>query len=140
MNKFFTVSLLMAIALILSPEAEAFKETDRHVNKLSETLTLHTISYEFRLNNADVWLPIMMASTTVNNAVGLKKTSSLFLSTAVIEGKSYYIPTGEKGSFTLLVLEEHDSGKSGRTVTINSLPITIQKNGEEKQLMVLQSK
>jgi hypothetical protein len=82
----------------------------------------------------------MMASTTVNNAVGLKRTSSLFLSTAAIEGKSYFIPTGEKGSFTLLVLEEHDAGKSGRTVTINSLPITIQKEGKGKQQMVLQPK
>ncbi len=130
------ITILFLVAVLLPASSHAFNETDRRVVQLSENLTLQAVSYEFKINNADVWMPINMANTTVNGLVGKIKTS-LLLSTAHIDGTEYFISKGDKAIFTLLVLQEHNTEIPKVNVSLSSLLIKVQKEGKEKQLMVL---
>lgn len=130
---FFKASLVLAFAFFLLPShSQAYKVTDRSITKLSDTVTMYTIEFEFGFLNADMWMPIASSKTI---KVG-NKTSSLVLSRAPIQDEKYFVPMKSNASFTLLVLEEHAAGKSKGSVTIEKLPITIQKKGEEKQVKV----
>lgn len=130
---FFRASLALAFIFILFPsQSHAYKVTDRHVTKLSDTLTMYTLTFEFGFLNADMWMPLASSKTVKEGS----ETSSLVLSTAPIQGEKYFVPMKSNASFTLLVLEEHAVGKAKGSVTIEKLPITIQKKDEEKQVKV----
>jgi len=130
---FFRASLALAFLFILFPsQSHAYGVTDRHITRLSDTLTMYTITFEFGFANADMWMPLASNKTVKEG----NETSSVVLSTAPIQGEKYFVPMKSNAEFTLLVLEKHAVGKSKGSVTIDKLPITIQKKGEEKQLKV----
>ena len=127
MKNIFTVALLGFI--ILSPAvSQAYEVTDRQVTRLSDTLTMYTLEFKFGFLNADMWMP-MAASKTIKEG---NTTSSVVLSSAEIEDKKYFVPMRKNGTFTLLVIEEHEVGKSKGSVSVDTLPITIQEKGEKK--------
>lgn len=130
---FFRTSLALAFLLILFPsQSQAYGVTGRQVTQLTPTLTMYTLDFQFGFLNADMWMPLA-SSKTLNEG---NKTSSLVLSSAPIQGEKYFVPMKSKATFTLLVLEEHEVGKSKGSVTVEKLPITILKKGEEKQTKV----
>lgn len=126
MKNIFIVALFSLITF--SPfVSEAYEVTDRHMIRLSDTVTMYTLEFKFGFLNADMWMP-MMASRTIKEG---NKTSSVVLSTAPIEDNKYFVPMKRNSSFTLLVLEEHEVGKSKGSITVEKLPITIKKKGEK---------
>jgi hypothetical protein len=130
---FFRASLALAFLFILFPnQSHAYGVTDRHITRLSDTLTMYTLTFEFGFLNADMWMPLASSKTLKAG----NQTASLVLSKAPIQDEKYFVPMKSNAEFTLLVLEQHEVGKSKGSVTIEKLPITIQKKGEEKQIKV----
>lgn len=130
---FFKASLVLAFAFFLLPShSQAYQVTDRQVTRLSDTLTMYTLTFEFGFANADMWMPLASSKTVKEG----NETSSLVLSAAPIQGEKYFVPMKSNATFTLLVLEEHAVGKAKGSVTVEKLPITIQKKNEEKQVKV----
>lgn len=138
-TKYFGQTTLFAALLFISlpNSSEAYEVTDRHITRVSDTTTMYTISFKFGFLNADLWMPLA-ASRTSSAAMNGNMTSSVILSTNPIEENKYYVEKGKNGNFTLLVLEEHKVGESINAVTINKLPITIQKEGKKKELWILE--
>ena len=133
---FFKASLVLAFAFLSLPShSQAYQVTDRQVTRLTDTLTMYTLEFQFGFGNADMWMPLA-SSKTINAG---NKTSSVVLSTAPIQGEKYFVPMKSNADFTLLVLEEHAVGKSKGSVTVEKLPITILKKGEkEKKVWLFQ--
>ncbi len=128
---FFRASLALAFLFILFPsQSQAYGVTDRHITKLSPNLTMYTLTFEFGFLNADMWMPIASSKTVKEG----NTTASLVLSTAPIQEEKYFVPMKENGQFTLLVLEQHAVGKSKGSITVDKLPVVIQKKNEEKQI------
>jgi hypothetical protein len=92
---------------------------------------MYTLEFKFGFLNADMWMPLAASKTVV----GGNETASLVLSTAPIEGKKYFVPMKSNGTFTLLVLEQHAVGQSKGGVTVDELPITLQKRGETEKFL-----
>lgn len=136
-NRFFTATVFVAIFLLSAPQANAYEVTERHITRLSDTVTMYTLTYKFGFLNADAWMPIV-ASKSSSKSMNGNQTSSIILSSAAIEGSKYYVPMKKNADFTLLVLEQHAVGASKNSVQVNELPITIQKKGEGKKLWTLQ--
>ncbi len=132
-TRFFASAILATFFFVTAPTlSHAYGVTDREITKLSPTLTMYTLEFEFGFLNAQMWMPMAASKTTV----GGNTTSSLVLSTAPIQDKKYYVPQGKNGNFTLLVLEEHAVGGSKGSVTVNELPVTLQKSGDEAVIRV----
>ncbi|MEK7462387.1 MAG: hypothetical protein AAB618_02325 [Patescibacteria group bacterium] len=136
-NRFFAVKVFAATLLLLAPEAQAYEVTDRHITRLSDTVTMYTLTYEFGFLNAEAWMPIVASKSSRDAMLG-NQISSIILSTAPIVGDKYYVPMKKKDSFTLLVLEQHAVGKSKNSVQVNELPVTIRKKDDQKMLWTLQ--
>lgn len=132
-----TAFLLTFLSIALPSQSQAYEVTDRHITRLSDTLTMYTLSYEFGFLNADTWMPIV-ASRSSDNILNENKTTSIVLSNASIQGYKYHIPMKKTENFTLVVLETHDIGKSKNSIEVNKLPITIQKKGEKPKKWTLQ--
>jgi hypothetical protein len=126
--------ILLLAGLVLPSLSHAYKVTDRQITKLSDTLTMYTLEFEFGFLNADMWMPLV-ASKSIE---GGNNTSSLVLSTAPIKDKKYFVPMKSNATFTFLVLEEHAVGKSKGTIKIDKLPVIIKKKDEDKKLWVFQ--
>jgi hypothetical protein len=128
---FLRATLFLACTLVLLPtQSQAYGVTDRQVTELTPTLTMYTLDFQFGFLNADMWLPISSKKTIKEG----NKTSFIVLSTAPLQKEKYFVPMKSKATFTLLVLEEHEVGGSKGSVTVDKLPITIQKKGEKKQV------
>lgn len=124
---------LVVLMFLVAPEAQAYKVTDRQITRLSDTVTMYTLTYEFGFLNANTWMPIVASSGNEAN-----QTSSIILSQAPIEGNKYHVPMKKNDTFTLLVLEQHTVGGSKNSIEVNQLPITIQKQGKQKMKWTLQ--
>ena len=137
--KYFGPAALFAAVLFISipTQSEAYEVTDRKITRFNDTTTMYTISFKFGFLNADLWMPLA-ASRTSSKAMNGNMTTSVILGTNPIEDNKYYVPKGENAEFTLLVLEEHKVGESKNSVTVNKLPITIQKEGKKKELWTLE--
>lgn len=137
-NHFRSAAFFAAILFISFPsQSQAYEVTDRSMLRLSDTLTMYTLSFEFGFLNADAWMPLA-ASRTSDTAMNGNQTQSVILSTAKLEGTKYYVPMKKNENFTLLVLEQHAVGESKNSIDVEKLPITIQKEGEGKKLWTLQ--
>lgn len=124
------VAFFALVMALLPNVTRAYEVTDRQMTRLSDTVTMYTLEFKFGFLNADMWMP-MAASKTITEG---NKTSSVILSTAPIQDKKYFVPMKKNRTFTLLVLEEHAVGKSKGSITVEKLPVTIQKKGEDKML------
>jgi hypothetical protein len=132
-SRFFATAFLATLFFVTAPSlSHAYGVTDRAITKLSPTLTMYTLEFEFGFLNAEMWMPMAASKTTV----GGNTTSSLVLSNEPIQDSKYYVPKGKNGSFTLLVLEEHAVGGAKGSVNVNELPITLQKTGDKKVVKV----
>ncbi len=130
---FFRSTFFLAFVLALIPiQSQAYGVTGKQVTELTPNLTMYTLDFEFGFINADMWMPIAASKTTHGDNV----TSSLVLSSAPIQKEKYFVPMKSSANFTFLVLEEHEIGKSKGVVSIDNLPITIQKKGDKKKIMV----
>jgi hypothetical protein len=125
---------LACLAAALPQSVDAYGVTDKKVTRLSDTLTMYTLTYEFGFLNADLWMP-MAASKTLKES---NQTTSVVLSTEPIEDGKYFVPMKKNGTFTLLVLEQHEVGESKGSVEVEKLPVILQKKNEEKVMKVFQ--
>lgn len=117
----------------------AYEVTDAKVTRLSDTVTMYTLSYEFGFLNADLWMPFHAARKADAGVVGYEsaatKSSAVVLSDArVTDDKMYYVPKGERVTFKLVVLEEQvgPATKEVKRVRVTTLPFITQKEGKEK--------
>lgn len=130
---FFRTTFFLAFVLALIPvQSQAYGVTGKQVTELTPNLTMYTLDFEFGFINADMWMPIAASKITKEDNV----TSSLVLSSAPIQKEKYFVPMKSNAAFTLLVLEEHEVGKSKGSVAVDNLPITFQKKGGPKQIKV----
>ena len=135
-KRFFVVPVFTAYLLLTAPQVNAYEVTERHMTRLSDNVTMYTLTYKFGFPNASASMPIV-SSKSSSKSINSNKTSSIILSTAPIQGNKYHVPMKRNDSFTLLVLEQHAVGASRNSVQVNELPVTIQKPGEEKKLWTL---
>ncbi len=139
-TKRFLATTLFAVTLLLgAPQAQAQKVTDAKATRLSDTVTMYTLTYEFGFLNADLWMPLHAVRKATSGAVGYEsaatKSYGLVLSDAAItDDKMYFVPKGERASFTMLVLEEQTgpTTKEVKRVRVTNLPHIIQKEGDTK--------
>ena len=134
--KAFAIFALLVFAS-LPTQSHAYEVTDRHMIRLSDTLTMYTLSYEFGFLNADAWMPLVASRTSTSTMNG-NQTTSIILSDAKLDNYKYHVPMKKNENFTLVILEQHAIGKSKNSVTVDKLPITIQKKGEKMMLWTLQ--
>jgi hypothetical protein len=128
----------MAFIFLLFPDqSHAYGVTDRSVTKLSDTLTMYTISYEFGFANADLWMPMLTTQKPADKKLSYTtetgKSQAVVLSDAKIDGRMYFVPKGKKSTFTLLVLEEA-APNVRKGVSVTALPHIVQRDNSKKML------
>jgi hypothetical protein len=138
-TRFFAVSVFAATLLLATPQAYAQKVVDTKVTRLSDTVTMYTLTYEFGFLNADLWMPLFASRKATSGAVGYQSaatnSSALVLSDAAITKQNmYYVPKGERATFKLMVLEEQvgPETREVKRVQVTNLPHIIQREGEKQ--------
>ena len=138
-TRFFATTVFATVLLLSAPQAHAQKVTEAKVTRLSDTVTMYTLSYEFGFLNADLWMPMHAARKAGQGAIGYEsaatKSSAVVLSDAKLTDKNmYYIPKGERASFKLVVLEDQvgPTTREVKRVRVTNLPHVIQKEGDKQ--------
>ena len=150
------VGLLGAFFLLLAPQAsEAYTVKNQQAMKVTPDAALYTITYEFGFLNADVWLPIRatmsdrypesagkvgyMLETEGEEYIPVQ-AEAVVLSDAAIVNDYYYVPRGERATFTLVAAVRTGAwfGETGvPTLKVRSLPYILAKNDEPKAMYSL---
>lgn len=136
--------------LLLPLVSFAYETTEQSAYRLSDTVALYTVSYEFGFLNADLWMPIQARQNIMDRSLRPQISYSLYnatdqlindgttyaivLSDAEVDGNYYYVPAGERAEFTLLVLHQTTSGQlAGEAVSlaVGGLMGVINKDGEQ---------
>ncbi len=143
-TRFFAATVFVSAFLLLTPHANAQKVVDTKVTRLSDTVTMYTLTYEFGFLNADLWMPLYASRKVSSNSIGYQSaatnSSALVLSDATITKQNmYYVPKGKRATFKLMVLEEQigPETREVKRVQVTSLPHIVQREGEgqmERQL------
>lgn len=126
------IPALFLFALVTLPGVtQAFDVTDRSITKLSETLTMYTITFNAGFLNADLWIPLSASQNSDDEAKG--KIYSVVLSKESLDGRMYHVTKKDRGEFMLVVFEDVPKGveRSG-SLTITDIPHHIQREGEER--------
>lgn len=126
------IPALFLFALVSLPSiTHAFDVTDRTMAKLSETVTMYTITFNAGFLNADLWIPIVASQNESDDSNA--KVYSILLSKEALDGKMYHVPKKERGEFMLLVFEDMPVGVDrSKMLTITDIPHHIQQEGEER--------
>ena len=138
-TRFFIASVFAATLLLNTPQAHAQKVVDAQATRLSDTVTMYTLTYEFGFLNADLWMPLLASRKATSGTVGYQSAATnsyaLVLSEATITKQNmYYVPKGERATFTLMVLEEQlgPTTREVKRVQVTNLPHIIQREGEKQ--------
>lgn len=122
---------VVSFAVALPSVSHAFDVTDRSMTKLSDTLTMYTITFTAGFLNADLWVPIAASQNTEDEEKG--KVYSVVLSKEPLDGSMYSVNKKERGEFMLVVFEDVPVGvERSKTLTITDIPHQIQREGEER--------
>ena len=136
-TRFFATTVFATALLLATPQAHAQKVIDTQVTRLSDTVTMYTLTYEFGFLNADLWMPLYASRKADSNTLGYQSaatnSSALVLSDATITNQNmYYVPKGERATFKLMVLEEQigPATREVKRVQVTNLPHVVQREGE----------
>ena len=126
------ITALFLFALVSLPSiTHAFDVTDRTMAKLSETVTMYTITFNAGFLNADLWIPIAASHNESDDTKG--KVYSVVLSKEALDGNMYHVSKKERGEFMLVVFEDVPVGVDrSKTLTITDIPHHLQREGEER--------
>jgi hypothetical protein len=138
-TRFFVTTVFVSAFMLLTPQAHAQKVVDTKVTRLSDTITMYTLTYEFGFLNADLWMPLYASRKADTNSLGYQSaatnSSALVLSDATITKQNmYYVPKGKRATFKLMVLEEQvgPETREVKRVQVTNLPHIIQRDGEKQ--------
>lgn len=146
---FLVVGLCVLMFSLTTDVAEAYRSTDQSVVRLNDDTVLFRIDFDFGFLNADAWLPYMTARDGSSSAralhfrlldeAGMEVSGGVAYGvvlgdTDIIRDGRYYIPRGERESFSLVVAvrltpEVADAVGALRLET-TALPYTILREGE----------
>jgi hypothetical protein len=122
---------LLSVAVFVPSITHAFDVTDRSITKLSDTLTMYTITFNAGFLNADLWIPIAASQNDEDDKKG--KIYSIVLSKETLDERMYHVTKKERGEFMLVVFEDVPPGvERSKTLTITDIPHQIQREGEER--------
>ncbi len=151
----FGFGLLGALLVLMPGVSQAYSVKSTQAVKVTADAALYTITYEFGFLNADVWLPVgaTMSDRYPERAgkVGYHLTTetgeyvpplaaAVVLSDALVVNDYYYVPRGERATFTLVAAIRTDSviGATELPVlAVRSLPYILAKNDEPKAMYSL---
>lgn len=137
-------SCLVGVFFLVPQISAAYQITTQTVQSFGNT-HLYTIEFEFGFLNADAWLPLgaMATSSAMDNSLSYRietavgETRSVYdtyaavLSTATVtEDNQYYVPRGQRATFTFVVLVRPVSPHvKTPVVQVTDLPLKLRKNG-----------
>lgn len=131
---------VVATLLLATPvSVEAFAATDTNAIQLTNTHALYTITYNLGHSKQSIMAPLFVrevgstighpgnvASVQFSDPRATVTSAGIILSDAVVRDGEYFIPAGQRATFTLVMLAAAAEGSSIPTIMqVSELPFTF---------------
>lgn len=152
MTKFISGLMLTAVLAVAFPQTtQAYLTSSQTSVQLTDTTAMYTITYSFSGGKYDFYLPVVTARNLLHSesestlgytirenddTTSIGDTAALVFSTAKLVDGMYFIPKGERKTFTLVTFFRTDIGthQDDYALQVENLPFLVDIGGDALQL------